>query len=320
MRKIVYFSPGIATSNIGDEIIADSAKRSLKTIFKSDFIVTLPTHSPISFYQLYQLRNYRTRIVLGSNLLKSTFFGYKRQWDVTLIKSLFAFPTILLGVGWWQYNNGPNFYTKILLRKMLAKNSIHSVRDKYTLDILNKIGIKNVVNTGCPSLWMLDNNHCSKIKSTKSKIVVFTLTDYNQEPVADKILIEELTKNYDEIFFWPQGSGDFDYLKKLLKNNLASIKFIEPNLESFDDYLRNNECDYVGTRLHAGIRALQNYRRSLIISIDNRAEEMSKSFNIPILSRININQIKYVVNNRIDVKIKIDKNAINAWKNQFGIQ
>ena len=38
-----------------------------------------------------------------------------------------------------------------------------------------------------------------------------------------------------------------------------------------DALIQDTECDYIGTRLHGGIRALQHGRRSLILSVDNRA-------------------------------------------------
>lgn len=56
--------------------------------------------------------------------------------------------------------------------------------------------------------------------------------------------------------FWPQGTGDIEYLKKLSNEiDTTKIKILQPNLRSFDERLEDN-YSYIGTRLHAGIRAL----------------------------------------------------------------
>ena len=46
-----------------------------------------------------------------------------------------------------------------------------------------------------------------------------------------------------------------------------------------------DDLDYVGTRLHAGIRALSKGHRSLVISIDNRAECIGADTGLPVLRR-----------------------------------
>ena len=50
----------------------------------------------------------------------------------------------------------------------------------------------------------------------------------------------------------------------------------------------SENIDYVGTRLHAGIRALQHKKRTIIIGIDNRAIEKAKDFNLTVIDRKNI--------------------------------
>ena len=39
---------------------------------------------------------------------------------------------ILLAVGWWQYQDGINDYTRLLLGRILHRTRLHSVRDAYT--------------------------------------------------------------------------------------------------------------------------------------------------------------------------------------------
>ena len=315
MKKIILFSPELSSMNLGDAIIATSAKENLDFMLDDAFAVEVSTHLPISWFYMRHLKNFEYRFVLGSNLLKSTFFGLKRQWDITLRKSGLVKPCILVGAGWWQYGNKPNLYTKYLLKKVLSKEHIHSVRDEYTEKMLRSIGINNVINTSCPTMWKLTKEHCAQIPVSKSENAIFTITDYNKDYERDRILIECLLKNYNKVYFWPQGTGDAEYINQL-NVDMERIIFVNTNLKSYDEILEK-DVDYIGTRLHGGIRALQKKKRTLIISIDNRAKEKSKNFNIPILDRQDIKKLDEIINSNINTNINIPEENIRKWKEQF---
>lgn len=316
MKKITIFDTSIVSENIGDFIIMDSVNRELKELFKNDMIFYSLTHDKISkaTYRLTKISNYS--FIGGTNLLSSNMNDYN-QWKINLIDSFYLKNLILMGVGWWQYQDKPNFYTSMLFKKVLNKELLHSVRDSQTENMLKSIGITNIINTGCMTMWKLTKKHCENIPKEKAENVVFTLTDYNKDVEKDQILIDILTKNYMKIYFWPQGSEDLDYLKSL--NNINNIEILGGNLFSYDALLEdlNLSLDFIGTRLHAGIRALQKSRRTIILGIDNRAEEKSKDFNLKVLSRININQLEDILKNDFSTEIKIKENNINKWKAQF---
>ena len=231
--------------------------------------------------------------------------------------TLFIKNVILMGVGWWQYQKKPNAYTKFLLKKVLHKKMIHSVRDEYTRKMLNSVGINNIINTGCPTMWDLDKKHCSKIPKNKAKNVVFTLTDYNRSKRLDSELIKICLELYHKVYFWPQGSDDYQYLKELDFNKKVYV--LKPSLFSFEEFLedKSQSVDYIGTRLHAGIKALQKFRRTIIIGIDNRAIEKSKDFNIFVIPRKKIYLLKKLVFKQIKMDIKIPESNIKKWKEQF---
>lgn len=315
MKKVVLYSPGLCSYNTGDKVISESAKQQLKELLEESFVTELPTHTPLSFYYARPLIRSDHKIVLGSNLLKSTFFGFKRQWDVGLLNSLYVGPCVLMGVGWWQYFNKPNLYTKVLYRKLLSKEYVHSVRDEYTVKMLKSMGIHNVVNTGCPTIWSLNDDHCNEIARAKPGKVVFTITDYNKDPVSDLALIKLLINNYDEVYFWPQGIKDFSYVKDL--GVMSEVSLVSPSLSSFDALLEAGGIDYVGTRLHAGIRALQKKARTIIISIDNRAEEKRRDFNLPVVGRSDISQIDGMINSEYKIQLRLPIESIEMWKSQF---
>lgn len=319
MKKILLHNPGIGTLNIGDQIIADSAKKELYELLSKNFVSEISTHMPNSYYYMRLFRNMDYSFILGSNLLKSTKFGFKRQWDVKL-RQFYLDPTILVGVGWWQYGNTPNLYTKLLYKKRLSTKFLHSVRDEYTLNILRDMGIKNVVNTACSTMWKFTEEYNQKIPQYKSTDVVFTLTDYNKNEMLDTQLIKLLFNNYRKVYFWPQGTGDMDYVTYLLGNDVNKINVINPSLTAYDEVLESHEVDFIGTRLHGGIRALQNGRRALILSVDNRAEEKKKDFNLPVVSRDKIDEIQKFIEHKFITQIVTPQKNILLWKEQFGLK
>ena len=94
--------------------------------------------------------------------------------DVKYIKN-----TILLGAGWREYEKSVNLYTKYFWKTVLDKRYLHSVRDNYTKARLRKMGIGNVINTGCPTMWNLTPEFCSTVPEKKAKNVInsFALKD-----------------------------------------------------------------------------------------------------------------------------------------------
>lgn len=316
MKKITLYSPGLASYNIGDKIIADSAKKEISALLEKAFVTEIPTHTPHSWYYMRPLIHNDYKFVLGSNLLKPTFFGFKRQWDISLLKSWITGPCILIGAGWWQYGAKPNLYTKFLYKMVLESKYMHSVRDEYTKSMLESMGFNNVINTACPTMWSLTQEHCDKIMTTKSNRVIVTLTDYNKDIVLDKELLSNLSTAYEEVLYWPQGIGDYEYFNELnLKNN--NIKIISPSLESFDATLNEGNVDYIGTRLHGGIRALQKKVRTLILAVDNRALEKKKDFNLPVILRGDDEGINNFIYGSYKTEIRIPLENINRWKAQF---
>lgn len=120
------------------------------------------------------------------------------------------------------------------------------------------------------------------------------------------------------MFFWPQGSGDIEYFS-LIKSKLGNneIKVMDFSLSDYNNLLDNNIIDFVGTRLHAGIRSLQKKCRTIIIGIDNRAIEMKKDINLPVIERNKLDSLESLINSTWQPKINLPIDSINQWKEQF---
>ena len=315
MKLFAVLDTEVADLNVGNKIIMDSIMDEIDGLCDG-FLCRL------QFAEAYGKRSRdimkASEVVFfgGTNSLSSNIRKYK-QFGFTGRDVLHGIDNVLLfGVGWWQYQTAPTWYSSLFYKKILSSKYIHSVRDEYTLEKLKSIGIHNVVNTGCPTTWGLTKEHCSKIPEAKAHRIVFTLTDYNQSPRDDALMIDLLTQMYEEVYFWPQGFGDLDYFNSLALST-KRINVLKSGVKSLDNILSQGGVDYVGTRLHAGIRALQHAIRTLIIGVDNRAAEMSKDIGLPVLSRSGISDLQSYMNNDwvIDVKIKTDE--IERWREQF---
>ena len=168
---------------------------------------------------------------------------------------------------------------------------------------------------GCTTTWELTNEFCSTIPKTKGKNVVFTLTDYKRDYSADRSMIEILRRNYEKLYFWVQGVEDYNYLEQLGENK--NVIIIGSSLAEYENILKQQDIDYVGTRLHAGIKAMQLKRRSIIIEVDNRATDMKNSINLNTVKREKIISLEEMINSKFATQLEINTDSILAWKAQF---
>lgn len=317
MKTICLFDPalenntGTLSSNLGDLIIQEAVKQELQDLFPSFDIHSISTQEKLGLKQSLSSFFADYRFVGGSNLLSSNMHEYK-QWRISGFDIPALRDVVLLGVGWWQYQDKPDKYTSFLLRHILSKKYIHSVRDQYTLEMLKSIGILNVYNTGCPTMWRLAA--APDVPGKKADNVLTMLTDYNRDQEADLCLLKTLGTHYKTIYFWPQGRRDAEYIRELG----FPVTVLERSLESLDLFLGSDiDCDYIGTRLHGGVRCLANGRRALILAIDNRAKEISSDSNLPVVDRGNIEAVLQWVLQPVPVNLILQAEQIDKWKAQF---
>ncbi|MEZ9674769.1 polysaccharide pyruvyl transferase family protein [Vibrio breoganii] len=317
---IFLYEPSISTLNLGDGIITESCRKHLRDLYTTEAFINCSSHLPQSSVSWTRAWSCKSSFVCGSNLLCSDMF-MGRAWNISFLDSLVLPKANLLGVGWNNYQSKASTYTKYLYKNILSNTFIHSVRDKYTENKLKEIGINNVINTGCPTMWDLNESHCDAIPNIKSNEVVFTLTDYRVAEEEDMQLILALLEGYNTVYFWPQGSNDLSYFRKLQTKLGAvtnKINILPQSLSYYSNLLERRNIDFVGTRLHAGVKALQFKRRSLIIGVDNRATEKKKDFNLPVIERYK-SKDDYLdsFNQKFNTEIQINDEAIKKWKEQF---
>jgi hypothetical protein len=321
MKKVIIFDTASASLNKGDDIIMESSKKELHEITYDSFVLSIPTHTPaFHWYQTTKknpkvkfMNNVNLKFVCGSNLLYTNMLRPWPNWNINIFNSKPIKGSILLGVGCGVNSKTINFYTRKLYSSVLSKEYIHSVRDDKTKKILEEIGFK-AINTGCPTLWSLSPEFCKEIPKGKTNSVVFTLTDYSRDTKSDQKLINILKDNYEKVYFWPQGSGDFEYFNTF--DNITDIEVVPPTVEDFSHIL-SQDIDYIGTRLHGGIYGMKHKKRSIIITVDHRAREMNKTYNINCLEREEIDRLPELINTEFPTSVNLDYDSINRWKKQF---
>jgi polysaccharide pyruvyl transferase WcaK-like protein len=298
------------TDNAGDHIIMGNCLLHLDELVETQNAVRVSTHRIPDADDDWGA----TKIVCGTNILSCRMSKYG-LWK--LPRNLKNYRNItLMGVGFDSYNTESELYTKLLLRHMLSKDGYHSVRDSFSEKMLKSMGIQNVLNTGCPTMWNLTSEHCAAIPRKMARNVVCTVTDYSRDVKNDSVMLDILLASYAKVYLWLQGRDDLTYIRELGYENKLAL--VNSTLEAYDDVLTQDDLDYVGTRLHAGIRALSKRHRSLIVSIDNRAECISADTGLPTIRREDIPfALKERLEAELETKIDLPWANIQKWKEQF---
>lgn len=329
VREITILDPslrdhsGNESINLGDVIIYEAIQRTLDDIFPNAVIHRVSTHTPLLEQHYRQLTNSDLVFIGGTNILSSDIKKYN-QWKISNEVAYYLSPkvkdVILWGVGWWQYQDDPTEVTGQFYREILSDKKLHSVRDSYTAKMLAKIGITNVLNTSCPTTWLLDGIDPNR-NDLQCNNCVFTLTDYYPDPEADSRLIDIILSHYSgDIYFFPQGSRDEEYINSLniFNTNKRRISVLSHSVDALDEVISHKRINYVGTRLHGGTRCLQGGLDAIILAVDNRAAEIGRDIGLPVVQRSRLEDLsRWLEGKRMFSPIRLPSEAIRRWKEQF---
>lgn len=310
----VLLDTSMDSDNCGDGIIMENCMLQLSDCLDVAALRHIPTHRLPTEEEKQQLRTSGKKILCGTNILSGHMRSYG-LWRLGADVSPYR-ETLLMGVGFDSRDESFDGYTRQLLRTVLSRDGYHSVRDSFSEQKLKSMGISNVLNTGCPTMWKLTPERCAAIPAGKATNVICTVTDYCRDKVNDKAMLDILLDNYEKVYLWLQGRDDLAYIQELGYQD--KLILVPSTLADYDTVLKQADLDYVGTRLHAGIRALSKGHRSLIISIDNRAECISADTGLPVLRREDIIiALKDRLNGNIETTIALPWENIALWKGQF---
>ncbi len=323
MRRIILFDTSIATENLGDEIIMESAERELAPVIRDDFIYHLPTHLvPVPL--LHQASSGKRKLcdhadfkfICGTNLFWADMRHLNPLLNANLLNARPFRRSVLFGVGIDQERckKGLDAYSRSLWKTILSKETVHSARDDRTVEFLEQLGLK-AVNTGCPTLWMLTPEHCAKIPVKKAEKVVFTLSNTGGiHPENDRELIGLLRRSYKEVWFFAQTYDS--YRRMLTYEHADEIRLVPAGLDGYRKFLREQDVDYVGTRLHGGIFAMQQGKRAVILKVDHRADDFAK-FGITQVDQFDLKAVEERIHSEFKTQVTVDYGKIADWLGQF---
>lgn len=316
---ITLLDTGMNSQNAGDAIIMSYADARLRELFPKQEFLHLQTHGQSS--ALERARADTLKILCGTNIL----WRDMRQplaWPILHLDA-YRHSVCLMAAGAAVKNGVPFEFTqesKRLLKFILDPHALHSVRDENTKRQLATIGITNVINTACVTMWKLTPDFCKTIPTGKHRDVLTTVTDYGKDPAMDKYMLETLSRHYDTVYLWVQHEEDRAYASALLGADNGGLRFVEHPKAALDVFLDDHAStiDYFGTRLHAGIHSLNHGVRSMVVSIDNRARDIAKDCNLPAVEREDLpKMMESLIENPRTTKIVLPQDNIETWKNQF---
>lgn len=312
MKTITLFDTSAASDNLGDQIIVQAVQDVIQDILPDAYVYTVATHEHITRASKELLHKSEFSIVAGTNILASNMEArvlWKLfPWDA------FAFDhAILFGCGWLNYMKPPNAYSRWMLSRVLSSKYLHAVRDGYAEQRIAALG-KRVVNTSCPTMWQLTPEHCATIPKKKAASAVITFTHYLGKPDIDRKFAELVKAHYGTVYFWPQQREDMAYFQTL---GVSGYQLVNPSLQSYNRLLEDNDIDFIGARLHGGIRALQKRRRALILKMDIRATEIAKGTDLPVVDRTDFDYMERWIEGPSETVIRLPQAAIDSWKAQY---
>ncbi len=318
VRHIHILDTSVATDNVGDEIIADAARRIVARLFPDALLTTSASHDGLGPFGRDLVAEADMALLIGTNALTPSdqrrfhFIWTVTSRDIAVLRN----KVVLFGVGANRDFDKINWRQKRLLEAVLSDRHTHAVRDEPGRKLVEMIGRK-VLNTSCPTLWDYGITP-PQVPETKADRVVFTLTKHKPDP-ADAEMIRILHDRYSAVAFWPQQLRDLDYLREIAPS-MAGIEILAPNLAAYDRFLATAPVDVIGTRLHGTIRGLRHGRRSLAITIDNRARDIGAETGLPVLDRARVPQdLARLIDTPRALALAVPKDRIAAFQAQFAL-
>jgi polysaccharide pyruvyl transferase WcaK-like protein len=271
---LALLDTALGSDNEGDQIIVDAVLDALPGLRE---VPRLPTHRRLSRGELALAARTRFLFLAGTNALTSTVRP-ATPWRLGPAEmAAFTRKVIPIGVGWRDYERPATLGRAVTYKALFASGVPVSVRDSHAQSMLTNAGIESI-NTGCPTMWSLPDT-LPAYPPTQS--VVATVTDYKRSADEDGYLLRELARRFEHVTVWPQSDDDVSYLSTLALDERTTIA--QRGLAHFHTCL--DDSLYVGTRLHAGIRALQRSRPALIVAVDNRAQEIAHDTGLRVIAR-----------------------------------
>lgn len=196
---------------------------------------------------------------------------------------------------WQALQDGLN-KNLVSLLKIISDNTVSfGVRGEYTLDILNKLGIKNAEVVGCPSYFETGKNRVVQKPKLKTDFRVLAgghfehinSRDINCVLQDEALFIKAIAFENERLLVNDFRNVNINdgHQKSILKAYLENRIAVFSDMEKWKEF--NKDFDfYVGSRVHGAIMAINAGLPAIVTNGDSRAEEMCNLFGITINTSI----------------------------------
>jgi len=286
-----------ALKNVGDFLISEKCREMVTHHLKPDSTLNLIRDQDF-ISDLNEINNTDALIICGGPGYRKDF--YKGVYPFMEYYDQIQVPIIPLGLGWRGF---PLYHPERFLFSQKSKaiiESIHeripnsSTRDEITKNILLQNGVKNVINTGCPTLFdlaKLEQNTQFTIPSAVTKIAVsmaqnpmlhpqnLDLLDIinNDFPNTEKYAVFHRGTGTDKLT--PQKEGEI--LQSLVRGtekrgfNIVDLAYDLEGIKVF------NDVDFhVGYRVHAHAYCISQRVPTFLLWEDGRGQGMSENLGL----------------------------------------
>lgn len=172
-----------------------------------------------------------------------------------------------------------------------------ALRGYFTAEFFKKLGFKDAVVTGCPSIYQMGKNLTVSNKKVSEKDFVSTINGTFKLPVPDKdihasdFICQDM---YGKMLYDPEyfnsnpftfkrilkhiKRGDYNFVNAVANNK---IKLFADTQQWMSYYVYNNVSFSFGSRIHGTIMPILSGVPSLCYTMDARTREMTEFFDIP---------------------------------------
>ena len=180
------------------------------------------------------------------------------------------------------------------IRSIYKTGGEFCLRGYFTKELFNKLGYKDAVVTGCPSMYQYGRDFSVQYdKVTKDEF----------KPALNGTirLVKKALKDYENSEFFDQSEffcllykgNESQALKCVKKYGYTCATLIEQDrlnlfidMQDWMDYFLSNNFSFsCGSRIHGNIMPILSGTPAAVCSLDSRTREMAEFFDIPIVSK-----------------------------------
>lgn len=316
--KIALFQG--ADNNAGDYLIVMRTKLLLKHLYPDCEIIEYFRNNSLEPY-LQEINKCNIGIFAGGPAYFSLF--YPKQAPLVENLESITIPLMCVGVGWYGMDSMPYIvYDDIfqgkqlkLLQRISKDSKIFGCRDFLSAHVLRNNGFNNVLMTGCPAWYDLENidkltYEGPGIRNLKKICISDCGRLDNLAQMVDVINFgAEFFGSEKDVYFVAHKSIN-EEIKPDLLNMLKerNIEFVDisgscEGLKIYDD------CDlHIGFRVHAHIYNLSKRNASILVEEDARGTGVNNALGLPNISVstrvINGIDLSNIVNENISLQLK----------------